>query len=76
MPFSLHFSRRSGRHYVMSSVAADGCFLSGECSFFLCFNQKHFIALLRVFGFAAVCFGCLHRDFLLKSSERASSRLE
>ena len=55
----------------MSSVAADGCFLSGECSFFLCFNQKHFIALLRVFCFAAVCFGCLHRDFLLKTaSER------
>ena len=71
MPLSLHFSRRSGRHYVTSSVAADGCFLSGECSSFYVSIKSTFIALLRVFRFAAVCFGCLDRDFLLKTaSER------
>ena len=33
--------------------------------------------LLRVFSLAALCFGSLDRDFLLKrASERASSRLE
>ena len=67
MPFSLHFGRRSSRHYVISSVAADGCFLSGECSFYVSIKST-FVELLRVFGFAVICFGFLDSDFLLKRS--------
>ena len=66
MPFSFHFSRRSGRHYVTASVAADGCCLSGECSSFYVSIRSTFIALLRVFGHAALCFGCLDSEFRLK----------
>jgi len=66
MPFSLPFSRRSGRHYLTASGAADGCFLSGECSSFYVSIRSTFIALLRVFGHAALCFGCLDSEFRLK----------
>ena len=36
----------------MSSVAADGCFLSGECSSFYVSIKSTFIELLGVLGFA------------------------
>ena len=68
--------RRSGRHYVTASGAPDGCFLSGECSSLYVSIRSTFIALLRVFGLAAVCFGCFDRGFSSKKSQRASSRLE
>ena len=57
---------------MTASGAADGCFLSGESSSFYVSIRSTFIAELRVFGLAAVCFGFLDRGFLLK---RASERV-
>ena len=57
---------------MTASGAADGCFRSGESSSFYVSIRSTFIAELRVFGFAAVCFGCFDRGFSSKNSERAS----
>ena len=64
---------------MTASGAAEGCFLSGESSsFYVSIRSTFIIAELRVFGLAAVCFGCLDLDrgFSSKKSQRASSRLE
>ena len=55
---------------MTASGAADGCFLSGESSSFYVSIRSTFIAELRVFGLAAVCFGFLDRGFSSKKSQR------